>query len=172
MFFDRVRVPRANLVGELNQGWTIAKALLGFERIFVGSPQQSQYALGQLARVAAAKGLFGDREFAARYAEAVLDVADLCAAYAHFATIVKRGDALPQSVSLLKIWATETYGRIGMLLAESADEHGANAGEADFGALRMNALAPLLNSAVTTIYAGTNEIQRNIIAKHVLELPG
>jgi alkylation response protein AidB-like acyl-CoA dehydrogenase len=41
VFFDQVRVPRTNLVGELNRGWSIAKALLGFERIFIGSPQQS-----------------------------------------------------------------------------------------------------------------------------------
>ena len=86
--------------------------------------------------------------------------------------MVKRGETLPPSVSLLKIWATDTYARIGMLLVESADEHGGSAGEADFGTLRMNALAPLLHSAVTTIYAGTNEIQRNIIAKHVLAMPG
>ncbi len=45
VFFDNVRVPRANLVGELNQGWDIAKALLGFERIFAGSPKHSQYTL-------------------------------------------------------------------------------------------------------------------------------
>ena len=49
MFFDHVRVPRANLVGEVNQGWNIAKALLGFERIFGGSPKHSQYALKQVA---------------------------------------------------------------------------------------------------------------------------
>ena len=172
VFFDQVRVPRANLVGELNQGWRIAKALLGFERIFVGSPQQSQYALKQVEELARARALFDDRAFVDRYAELALDVADLGAAYAHFAAMVKRGETLPPSVSLLKIWATDTYARIGMLLVESADEHGGSAGEADFGTLRMNALAPLLHSAVTTIYAGTNEIQRNIIAKHVLEMPG
>ena len=172
VFFDQVRVPRTNLVGELNRGWSIAKALLGFERIFIGSPQQSQYALKQVEELARARALFDDRAFVDRYAELALDVADLGAAYAHFAAMVKRGGTLPPSVSLLKIWATDTYARIGMLLVESADEHGGSAGEADFGTLKMNAAAPLLHSAVTTIYAGTNEIQRNIIAKHVLEMPG
>ncbi len=172
VFFDKVRVPRENLVGEMNQGWTIAKALLGFERIFIGSPQQSQYALNQLERMGHAVGLFGDSAFVERFAQAQLDVADLGAAYAYFADIVKRGETLPQSVSLLKIWATDTYSRIGMLLAEAALEHGGSASDADFGAARLNALAPLLHSAVTTIYAGTNEIQRNIIAKQVLDMPG
>ena len=172
VFFDEVRVPRANLVSGLNQGWKIAKSLLGFERLFVGSPQQSQYALKQLKALGVARGLFADRDFAARYAEMQLDVADLSAAYAHFAGIVKRGDALPPDVSLLKIWATETYSRIGMQLVEAADEHGGDVGHADFGAVRLNPLAPLMNATITTIYGGTNEIQRNILAKQVLHLPG
>ncbi|HEU0204467.1 MAG TPA: acyl-CoA dehydrogenase, partial [Burkholderiaceae bacterium] len=52
VFFDNVRVPRANLVGELNQGWTVAKALLGFERLFTGGPKHSQYTLGQVEKLA------------------------------------------------------------------------------------------------------------------------
>jgi alkylation response protein AidB-like acyl-CoA dehydrogenase len=172
VFFDQVRVPRANLVGELNQGWSIAKALLGFERIFVGSPQQSLYALGQVHLLAEARGLFADRSFVARYAELALDVADLSAVYAHFADIVKRGEALPPKVSLLKIWATETYARASMLLVETADEYGGSADSARFDNVAINTLAPLLNSTVTTIYSGTNEIQRNILAKQVLRMPG
>jgi alkylation response protein AidB-like acyl-CoA dehydrogenase len=171
VFFDKVRVPRANLVGELNQGWTIAKALLGFERIFVGSPQQSLYALKQVEILAKARDLFADPAFVARYAELALDVADLEAAYSHFADIVKRGEALPPNVSLLKIWATETYSRISMLLVEAANEHGASFGAAQFDGVGVNPLAPLLNATITTIYSGTNEIQRNILAKQVLRMP-
>jgi alkylation response protein AidB-like acyl-CoA dehydrogenase len=171
VFFDRVRVPRHNLVGELNKGWSIAKALLGFERIFVGSPQQSQYALRQVESLATARGLFEDRGFVVRYAELLRDVADLSAAYRHFADIVKRGESLPPNVSLLKIWATETYGRISMLLVEIADEHGGSPGQTRFNNVEMNPLAPLMNAVITTIYAGTNEIQRNIISKQVLGLP-
>lgn len=171
VLFNSVRVPRANLVGEVNQGWTIAKALLGFERIFVGSPQQSLYALRQVQMLATARGLFADPAFVARYAEVALDVADLKAAYAQYADIVKRGEALPASVSLLKIWSTETYSRISMLLAEAANEHGGSTGTAQFDGVEVNALAPLLNATITTIYSGTNEIQRNILAKKVLRMP-
>jgi alkylation response protein AidB-like acyl-CoA dehydrogenase len=56
VFIDDVRTPRANLVGELNGGWNVAKALLGFERVWSGSPRQSTMALlrlEQLARPAA-----------------------------------------------------------------------------------------------------------------------
>ncbi len=48
VFFDNARTPSENLVGELNKGWTMAKALLSFERIFIGSPSLAQNALGQL----------------------------------------------------------------------------------------------------------------------------
>jgi len=171
LFFDNVRVPRANMVGEMNGGWSIAKTLLGFERIFLGSPRQSQYALAQLNQLARARKLFDDPAFVARFAELQLDVADLGASYAQFAAIVKRGESLPASVSLLKIVATETYQKIGMLLAESADEGAGQIGDAQFDGLHINILAPLLNATSATIYGGTNEIQRNIIARQVLNLP-
>ena len=176
VFLDQVRVPCANLVGEINQGWGIAKALLGFERIFLGSPKQSQYALAQLTSLAAARGLFDSPAFVARYAELQLDVADLSAAYTYFADIVKRGEALPPSVSLLKIWSSETYQKICLMLVESADDHGGSNTEGDFadgdsGGLQLDVLAMLFNSTPSTIYGGSSEIQRDIIAKNVLRLP-
>ena len=171
VFFDAVRVPRENLVGELNRGWTIAKSLLGFERIFIGSPKQSQYALAQLDTLATALKLYEDAAFAARFSELQLDVADLSALYSHFADIVKRGEDLPPDVSMLKVWATETYTRICALLAETAQEHGGDHPLAVAGGIAVNAVAPLMNAMVTTIYSGTNEIQRNILASQVLRLP-
>ena len=174
VFFDNVRVPQANLVGKLNQGWHIAKALLGFERLFVGSPKTSQYALGQLRALAQARGVLDDAAFAARYAELQLDLADLRSLYSGFADIVKRGEALPPSVSMLKIWATETYTRIGLQLMETAEEQGGTTGVIGTAAASdaaPDALAPLMNALVTTIYGGTNEIQRNILSRQVLGLP-
>jgi alkylation response protein AidB-like acyl-CoA dehydrogenase len=172
VFFDNVRVPRENLVGELNQGWDIAKALLGFERIFAGSPKHSQYTLQQLTALATARGLFADPAFVARYAALALDAADLSAMYGHFAEMVKRGEALPASVSFLKIWATETHERISMLLAEAAAEHGGGEGVAQFDGAEIHVLAPLMNALAGTIFSGTSEIQRGILAKQVLGLPG
>ena len=172
VFLDAVRVPRDHLIGQLNQGWTIAKALLGFERLFVGSPKTCQHALGQLRQLAQGRGLFDDAAFAAEFAALQLDLADLRAVYAGFADIVKRGEALPPTVSLLKIWATETYTRISAKLVDAAAEDGATRGECSAGGLRIDPLAPLLNATVTTIYGGTNEIQRNILARQVLGLPG
>lgn len=171
VFFDGVRVPLENLVGELNQGWTIAKALLDFERLFVGSPSQSQYALNQLRAIGEARGLFNDASYQDRYAEAMLDVLDLQALYEEFADIVRRGESLPPSISLLKIWATETYSRLCMEAVEMAAEAGGDDLPIDVSESQVHPTRRLFNSSITTIYGGTNEIQRNILAKAVLELP-
>ncbi|MES2258286.1 MAG: acyl-CoA dehydrogenase [Pseudomonadota bacterium] len=171
VFFDNVRVPVGNLVGELNQGWTIAKALLGFERIFLGSPKLSQHALARLRALADARRLFDDPVFRERYVRLQLDVDDLSALYARFSDLVKRGLPLPASVSLLKIWSSETCRRIGIVLAEAADEYGGNRTEEGQAGATGSVLTPLINSASATIYGGSNEIQRNIIARAVLGLP-
>lgn len=171
VFLDNARVPRTNLVGQLNDGWRIAKALLGFERLFVGSPKTCHHALSLLRQFARQQGLYADAEFSADMAKLELDLADLQAAYAVFADMVKRGDALPPSVSLLKIFATETYTRIAAKFVEVAAEHGATRREIILGAQAVEPLAPLFTATITTIYGGSNEIQRNILARQVLDLP-
>lgn len=171
VFFDKVRVPRDNLVGELNQGWTIAKALLGFERLHLGSPKQVQHALGQLRSLAQLKGLMQDTAFRAAYAELALDVADLASIYSRYGDAVKRGEKLPPSVSILKVFATETYQRIGLAIARHAGSDAALARAVAVGGGSMHLLAPLFNANAAKIYGGSNEIQRNILARTVLEMP-
>lgn len=172
VFFDNVRVPRENLVGELNQGWTVAKALLGFERLFTGSPRHSQHTLHEVEKLARQRGLFEDAAFAVRFAELQLDTLDLGASYTAFAEIAKRGDPMPPSISMLKIWSTETYERLALLLIECAGEYGGMREHAATDEIDLHLVAPLFNSLGAKIFAGSNEIQRNILAKAVLELPG
>ena len=74
VFFNDVRVPYDSLVGEINQGWSMAKALLGFERIFLGSPKQSTFALQRLERLARHLGLWHDPLFARRFAALSMDL--------------------------------------------------------------------------------------------------
>ncbi|MES2189401.1 MAG: acyl-CoA dehydrogenase [Pseudomonadota bacterium] len=171
VFFDNVRVPQSNLVGELNQGWTVAKALLGFERLFTGSPKHSQHTLHQVEKLARQRGLFEDAAFAARFTELQLDTADLGAAYTGFAEIAKRGEPIPASISMLKIWSTETYEQLALLLIESADEYGGMQAHCNNEEIDMHVVAPLFNCLGAKIFAGSNEIQRNILAKAVLDLP-
>ncbi|MEI8400293.1 MAG: acyl-CoA dehydrogenase [Alcaligenaceae bacterium] len=170
VFFNDVRVPTENLVGQLNQGWSMAKTLLTFERIFLGSPKQGRYALSQLEQWAKKHNLFSDKMFAAKYAELRLDVADQAAAYSGFAEIAKRGETIPQSVSLLKIWGTEVYQRICLLLYEYSQEAGSMSLSLDPEHPAMNPSAILFNAIPSTIYGGSSEIQREIIARNVLDL--
>ena len=171
VFFDDVRVPRENLVGALNQGWTVAKALLGFERLFTGSPKHSQHTLRQVEKLAQQRGLFDDPAFVAQFAQLQLDTADLGAAYSGFAEIAKRGEPIPAAISMLKIWSTETYERLAMLLIASAQDYGGMRDLCRNDEIDMHVVAPLFNAMGAKIFAGSNEIQRNILAKAVLDLP-
>ncbi|MCI3952270.1 MAG: mmgC12, partial [Burkholderiales bacterium] len=94
VFFDDVRVPRENLVGELNQGWTVAKSLLSHERINIGSPRRPQYALRRLEQLARAKGLFEDQGFVDRFTSISLDMADHVSLYLRYVEIMKQGGEL------------------------------------------------------------------------------
>ncbi len=169
VFFDDVRVPRDSLVGEVDKGWTMAKALLGFERIFVGSPAQSALALGRLKQVAQATGAFEDPAFRKRYGELLLDLTDHSSLYATFVGKLRRGEAIGPDVSMLKIFQTELYKRITAVLIETAGDTAAWT-EQDPGS-GVNAGALWIHSLQTTIYGGTSEVQRDIIAKQVLSLP-
>lgn len=170
VFFENVRVPKANLVGGLNQGWGIAKALLGFERIFLGSPKQSQYVLSRVEEAAHALGLFSDQGFVDRYTQLQLDVADLSALYVRFVEQVKRGEQLGPDVSMLKVWAAETFSRLANLLVEITGGSGAVAGDIEVNGKKIDVLTSFYNARPATIYGGSSEIQRNILASSVLQL--
>jgi alkylation response protein AidB-like acyl-CoA dehydrogenase len=171
VFFDNVRVPQAALVGRLNEGWTIAKALLGFERLNIGSPRRPQYALMRLEMLARAKGLLADAGFVDRFTQIKLDLEDLASLYARYVEQVKRGEALGQDVSSLKIWAMEAWQRLTDLLVETGAEDGVIEGAHEIGGVEIDFLTPFYYARPGTIYGGSSEIQRNIISKYVLELP-
>ncbi|GGF15492.1 acyl-CoA dehydrogenase [Aliidongia dinghuensis] len=171
VFFDNVRVPRENLVGEVNQGWTMAKALLGFERVMIGSPKQSAYALSRLRLLAQRMGISEDPAFRDRYTRLRLDLADHSALYETYVEILRRGELLGADVSMLKLNQSELYQRITEAMLEIAGE---NAGllEPMEGNRDLNPAGLFIQARPVTIYGGSNEIQRNILAKNVLDLPG
>jgi alkylation response protein AidB-like acyl-CoA dehydrogenase len=172
VFFDNVHVPRENLVGELDDGWTVAKALLGFERLSIGSPRRPAYAMNRLEAVARAKGLFDDPGFVDRFTALKLDLEDGATLYGRFVEQVKRGEPLGQDVSMLKIWTMETWQRLTELLIEAGAEQGVVAGVHDVAGVEADFLNPFYYARPATIYGGSSEIQRNILAKTVLKLPG
>jgi len=170
VFFDDARTPRANLVGEIDKGWSMAKALLSFERIFIGNPGLAQNALAQLETFAKGRGAFDDPIFRDRFAEVALDVEDHAALYSRFADQLRRGETLGADVSMLKIWVTETYQRITELMINVAGPDGGTLGPLQIGNIGVDVLASFYKARPSTIYGGANEIQRNILSKAVLGL--
>lgn len=171
VFFDNVRVPKGNLVGEMNAGWTMAKALLGFERIFLGSPKQSANALTRLVHLAEYVGIADDPVFIDHFTRLRLDLEDHKLLFEMFAERLRRGETLGADVSLLKVHQTELFKRITDFMLEIAGE---NAGllEPIEGNRNFNPSGLFIQALPATIYGGSSEIQRNILAKTVLGLPG
>jgi len=172
VFFDNVRVPRENLVGELHQGWNVSKALVGHERLLIGNPRHCRTALARLQALGRALGHFDDPGFLDRYTRLAFDVDDLASTYARFCARALAGESLGADVSLLKIWATETLQRITEETVACAGEDGATIGSIALEGSAADVLTPYYIARPTTIGAGTSEIQRNILARGVLGLPG
>lgn len=172
VFLDNVRTPLTNLVGQLNDGWQVAKALLGFERVWSGSPRQSTIALLRLRQLARASGKMEDPAFVDKLAQVTMDVLDSAAAYERFAQIMRTGGSFGFEVSMLKIWATETCQRVTELMVEAAGDLGMLAGDVAVGDEQIDVLYPFLECRAFTIYGGSSQVQRNILVKNVLDLPG
>lgn len=171
VFFDDVRVPVDCLVGKLNDGWTVAKTLLGFERLFIGGSGPCQRGLRRLRQLAEAHGLLENPAFFDRLTRLEIDVADLESLYNEFADTLRRGEKLGADVSVLKIWGGDAECRLSEVILEAAGDAGGRAGFIEFGTSSFNLLSHYYNARRTPIYGGSNEIQRNILAKHVLRMP-
>lgn len=172
VFFENVRVPVHNLVGDLNNGWTLAKSVLGHERIFLGSPTRAEYALDRLDRLAADRGAFEDPAFLSRYAKLRLDLYDLGSSYERYAKVLRSGGELGADVSVLKVFATELYQRITEEMLTLAQEEARYNDDLLIEGGQIDAMNLFLDARAPAIFGGSNEIQRNILAKAVLQLPG
>lgn len=172
VFFDNVRVPAENLVGRIDQGWALAKSVLGHERIFLGAPSRPEYALDRLTRLAEGRGLFDDPAFASRYARLRLDLYDLGSAYERFAKVLRSGGELGADVSVLKCFCAELYQRVTEETLAAAGEEAAFADDLAVPGGEVDAMNLFLDARAPAIFGGSNEIQRNILAKAVLRLPG
>lgn len=174
-FLDDVRVEKANLVGELNRGWDVAKYLLAHERTMIGAMGEigggrplGAVAAGTIGRDAA--GRLDEPILRARLAELEVDAAAFRLVLERVGDLDKAGRAHPALSSMLKYYGSELNKRRHELAmaaggAEALEWEGARSGE---GATARDWLRTKANS----IEGGTSEIQLNIIAKHLLALPG
>jgi alkylation response protein AidB-like acyl-CoA dehydrogenase len=167
VFFDDVKVPVANLVHDEGKGWTVAKYLLGHERMNTARIGTSRRELEQLKELAAkqvkdGRPLIEDPRFRDRITRVEVELMALELTNLRFLDQLRGGRAPGAEVSMLKIRGTE----IQQMLTELAmDAVGPLARDPGAG------FAPrYCNFRKTSIYAGSNEIQRNIIAKMSLGL--
>ena len=172
VFLDRVEVPEENLVGRLHDGWKIATALLATERLFTSNPQYALEAVERIKAVARHTGIDGDAAFRDRLAELSISITVQAAMFWQAVDLAANGMELGPEGSTMKLIATENLQRATDLLIEAAGPWGADAGRIETPAGAVDATGIFLQSRRATIYGGSSEIQRNVLAKRVLGLPG
>jgi alkylation response protein AidB-like acyl-CoA dehydrogenase len=179
VFFDDVEVPVDNRVHDEGKGWTVAKYLLGHERMNTARIGTSRRELERLKALAVSerkdgKPLIDDPRFRDRLSRLEIELMALTITNLRFLDELRGGRAPGAEVSLLKIKGTEIQQSLTELMMQVAGplaQPFASIGDADDFDFAMAALAQrYCNYRKTTIYAGSNEIQRNIIAKHALGL--
>jgi alkylation response protein AidB-like acyl-CoA dehydrogenase len=162
VFFDDVKVPAENLVHEEGKGWTVAKYLLGHERMNTGRIGESRRQLAALKEFASSR--IQDTRFRDRLSRLEIELMALEITNLRFLDRMRRTGQPPGAdVSMLKIKGTEIQQGITELMYQAADPA---ASDPFSEAVRKK----YLSMRKTTIYAGSNEIQRNIIAKMTLGL--
>jgi alkylation response protein AidB-like acyl-CoA dehydrogenase len=180
VFFEDVKVPVGNLVHKEGEGWTVAKYLLGHERMNTGRIGASKRELAKLKEFAAqqpgnGKSLMEDPRFRDKLSRLEVELMALEITNLRFLDRMRRTGQPPGAdVSMLKIKGTEIQQGLTELMMQAvgplAQPFKAVNGDAGFDEFTA-AIAPrYCNFRKTTIYAGSNEIQRNIIAKMTLGL--
>jgi alkylation response protein AidB-like acyl-CoA dehydrogenase len=182
VFFDNVKVPVANRVGEENKGWTYAKFLLVHERSGIARVAGSKRAVEKLKEIAGTelvdgKPLIETEDFSRKVAELEVDLIAL--EYTELRTLAaeSKGQMAGPESSILKIRGTEIQQRITELTEEAVGYY-AFPNDRELGSNQypvgpdyaVGAAGRYFNMRKASIYGGSNEIQRNIIAKAVLGL--
>ena len=171
-FFDNVKVPKENLLGELNKGWTIAKYLLTHERNMIGGMgTQRVTPLSQLAvkHVGLASGQLAEPALRTDIARFEMDAMAFALTMSRVTDEAKAGNETGAMSSMLKYYGTELNKRRAELTLSVTGSEGLKFGDAH----SEEQLASMwLRTKANSIEGGTSEVQLNIIAKNVLRLPG
>ncbi|HYA36351.1 MAG TPA: acyl-CoA dehydrogenase [Candidatus Binataceae bacterium] len=176
MFFDDVRVPRKNLVGEKNQGWQVAITTLMFERTSIGGGLSVTDTVAELAAlaksIARSHGTAWD-DPGVRQTVARFECEAQALRYTELRQLTKRLKGLPPGPegSVLKLHASELNLRINAFAMEILGPYSPIEYDGAFGIDRGRWSYRMLASRALTIAGGTSEIQRNIIGERVLGLP-
>ena len=183
IFLDNVKVPVENRIHAENQGWTCAKALLAHERTGISRVAASKRALEKLRQMAQVESsdnggaLIDDPFFRRKLTELEIDLVALDVTLLRTVAAASGGKAPGPESSLLKINGTEIQQRLQELALEAAGHYGAPRARDCLGPDQpvgpdhaVGVAEAYFNGRKTTIFGGSNEIQRNIIAKMILGL--
>ncbi|RED16636.1 acyl-CoA dehydrogenase family protein [Parasphingopyxis lamellibrachiae] len=180
-----VRVPVENLIGEENKGWTYAKFLLAHERSGIAGVARSKRGIEQLRDIAKSEVLDGkplieDFDFARKVSQLEIDLAALEITELRTLAGEQAGRGPGPESSILKIKGTEIQQRLTELALEAVGHYGtpyyravADAGSNEYPIgpdYAQHSAGSYFNMRKTSIYGGSNEIQRNIITKMILGL--
>ncbi|MCC6072353.1 acyl-CoA dehydrogenase family protein [Massilia sp. GCM10020059] len=183
VFFDNVKVPVQNLIGQENKGWTYAKYLLGHERTGIAAVGRSKRELASLKKLAAAqskngKPLIEDPLFAAKVA--TLEIELMALEMTVLRVLAQANKAPGPEASVLKVRGTDIQQTLSELMVEAVGPQALPfdpaylEGSAEHAVTGEDDAAPLashyFNFRKTSIYGGSNEIQRNIITQMILGL--
>ncbi len=175
-FFDNVKVPKENLVGELNKGWDVAKYLLGHEREMIsgmglGGGGKNPLIEGALATIGVDHdGRLADPLLRTQIALFEVRSKAFAAQSERFIDELKAGKAHPAQPSMMKYYGTElNKARHELMMAAGGSDELEWESDATSGGREARAW---LRTKANSIEGGTSEVQLNIIAKRILELPG
>ncbi len=163
-------MPAGNLIGKLNDGWRIANALLGHERIGTSNPQFALIALeaqdhGARLRESWPTGVPGSSRGAS------INVTAMAALFSHGRGVDEPGAKPWTESSIIKIFGSELLQSLNELLIEAAGGHAPTEHPiaTEFGEVEV--ATPTSRCGARTIYGGSSEIQRNVVARPRLNLP-
>jgi alkylation response protein AidB-like acyl-CoA dehydrogenase len=167
VFFTDVRVPRANLVGPLNEGWKVAMTTLGFERgTGLGSPAAFNRMFGDMVELSRREQRGDDPDVRRRIAQSYIETRMFQLSNQRTLSKLAKGAQVGSEASLNKLYWSEMEMR---MLELGLDVLGPRAEVAEGADAEL--FGDYLYARASMIYAGTNEIQKNIIAQRVLGLP-
>lgn len=173
VFFNDVKVPKENLVGEVNAGWSIAKRLLEFERSSLAEIKNDLQPLTAVAHQylgTDAEGRIADADLRARLIRNGMRYAAYTATVRRFAEEAKSGSASNGISALKNLWSAIVQKRADLRTEVMGADGLGWAGDA-YAEAEVEAIHDLLHSRAFSIYGGSFEVQNNITAKRSLGLP-
>jgi alkylation response protein AidB-like acyl-CoA dehydrogenase len=172
VFFSNVRVPRANLVGGLNEGWKVAMTTLGFERgTGLGSPAAFNRIFGDVVALTRSEQRSDDPDVRRRVAQGYIETRLFELNNRRTLSKMVKGAQVGSEASLNKLYWSEMETRLEELALDVLGPRAELAEGSPDAERNGEWFGEYLYARASMIYAGTNEIQKNIIAQRVLGLP-